>query len=596
MDSEVENIKRRLDIVAVLSKYLPLKKKGRHYTACCPFHGEKTPSFMVSPELQIYKCFGCGKGGDIFTFIEEYEKVDFREALEELAKMAGVTLEKSAQASQADSHRRRLFEINQEVAKFYHYILTQHVLGQPALKYILGRGITLETIKQFKIGFAPKNSLLISNYLAKKNFYHPDLVATGTFGANKYGRPGLYDRFQGRLIFPLMDYRDRIIGFSGRVLPGESAENAKYINSPETEIYHKSHTVYGLNFAKDSIRSQGFVIVVEGEFDMISPFQKGVTNIIAIKGTAFTQEQLELLRRYTDTLILALDSDFAGAASARRSIELADGLGFDIKVLTLDGRYKDPDEAVSADPQFFRQQLTNAIPIWDFLIQSTIAIHDPSSIKGKREVLSIVLPFISKISNLVIRSDYVRKLALEIGSTPESITQEITKLTQPSSVQKFIPSTKNTTPVAPKKLRLEEYLFSLVLVSKNPHKVIKKITTEIPEIFSLTPIHQKIIDLIPVDPIPSADFHLSLPPELMQAFETAYLKAVSYNYDSDHRKMEVNKTISTILEIELKDQIKQVSQDIALLESRGDEVLLSEKEKEYNQLLSRLQKAKTPRP
>lgn len=597
MDSEVENIKRKLDIVAVISKYLPLKKKGRHYTANCPFHGEKTPSFMVSPELQIYKCFGCGKGGDIFNFIEEYEKVEFKEALEELAKLAGVTLEKSAQSSQADSRRHRLFAINQEVAKFYNFILTNHPLGKPALDYVLGRGITLDTVKKFNLGFSPKNSLLISNYLAKKKFSTPDLVSTGSFGTNRYGATGLYDRFQGRLIFPLMDYRDRIIGFSGRVLPGQSADQAKYINSPETDIYHKSHTVYGLNFAKESIRTQGFVIVVEGEFDMISPYQRGVTNIVAIKGTAFTQEQLELLRRYTDSLILGLDSDFAGAASSRRSIEMADNLAFDIKVLTFNGRFKDPDEAISADPEFFKQQLAAAVPIWDYLIESTLALHDPSTIKGKREALAIILPFIAKISNLVIRSDYVRKLALEIGSTPESVSQEIVKLATSSTASKFAsPSTQVPISLPPKKLRLIDYLFSLLLISKKPAKVLARIHDQLPDLFSISPVYQNIISLFPDTDYDSSDFHSTLPAELKTIYETAYLKAQSYNYDSDHRRSEINKTIAAILEIDLKEKLKSVSQEIAVLEIQGQETLLSAKEKEYNLLLSRLQKIKIPRP
>ncbi|MFA6361458.1 MAG: DNA primase, partial [Candidatus Shapirobacteria bacterium] len=335
MDNQVDEIKQKLNIVDVINRYVPLKKRGRNYIACCPFHGEKTPSFTVSEELQIYKCFGCGASGDIFTFLQEFEKIDFREALVELAPLAGIVLQKSEFVSQEESKKKILISINTHVSQFYNYILTTHPLGNIALKYVLKRGITLETIKKFKIGFSPENPQILINFLAKKGFKISDLIATGTFGQSQYNS-SLYDRFQGRLVFPLSDYRGQVLGFSGRILPSTTNPNmAKYINSPETEIYHKSQNLFGLHLAKDIIRTENSVIVTEGEFDMISPFQQGIENIVAIKGTAFTEDQLRLLRRFTDTIILALDSDFAGNNAARKSIELADSMEFDIKVLVL---------------------------------------------------------------------------------------------------------------------------------------------------------------------------------------------------------------------------------------------------------------------
>ncbi|MCL4384170.1 DNA primase [Patescibacteria group bacterium] len=599
MDNQVEEIKRKLDIVNVIGRYIPLKKKGRHYTANCPFHGEKTPSFMVSPELQIYKCFGCGKGGDIFTFVQEFEKVDFKEALEELAKLAGITLVRNDALTASEAHRKKLLEINAEVCRFYHYILTKHPLGQPALKYLTDRGITSEIITKFKIGFAPRDSQVISAYLlSQKKFVLRDLVDTGTFGANRYGRPGVYDRFSGRLTFPLMDYRDRILGFSGRILPPEFQpgkapfDGAKYINSPETELYHKSHLLFGLNFAKDAIRTQGYVIIVEGEFDMISPFAAGVTNIVAIKGTAFTTEQLELLRRYTDTLVLGLDSDFAGNSAARRSIELADSMGFDLKVLSLAPRFKDPDEAVHGDLPFFKKQLENPLPIWDFLINSAVAANDPSTIKGKKLILATVLPFLTKISNSVIRADYIRKLSLEIGSSPESVTQELGKYSAAPAAKLSIPVI--TAPVKPaavptKKLRLIQYLLCLILSSKNPPVVAAKVLATLPDLFKEVPLYQKIIDLLTKEPFDGIEnFHRSLPAEIQPTFQAAYLKGLSYNFTSENRRREIKTTVSSIRIFDLKNQLKNQSQQIALLESRGDEALLSVAEKDYNKTLHQL--------
>ena len=596
MENQVEEIKRKLNIVNVIGSYIPLRKKGRHYTACCPFHGEKTPSFMVSEELQIYKCFGCSKAGDMFSFVEEYEKIDFKEALEELAKMAGVQLVKNTQATTAELQKKKLLEINNEVARFYHFMLISHPLGKSALEYVSNRGITKQSIEQFKIGFAPRDSQYISTYLIDKKKYHlHDLVATGTFGVNRYGKSGVYDRFSGRLTFPLLDYRDRVLGFSGRVLPGADTNQAKYINSPETDLYHKSHLLFGLNFAKDAIREQKYVIIVEGEFDMIAPFQHGVKNIVAIKGTAFTKEQLELLHRYTDTLILALDSDFAGSSAARRSIELADTMGFDIKVLSLGDKFKDPDEAIKADPAFFDQQLKKALPIWDFIIQSTVAGNDPTTIKGKKNILEIVLPFLAKITNAVIKDDYIRKLALEIGSTPESIKQEITHYTSPNT-PKQISTATSPIPLATKKVNQLEYLCSLIFSAKNPHKVSQKLLKDTPDLFQDIPLIQKLIDLLLASSETVELFHQSLPAELKPTFESIYLKGLSYNFTSDQRRVEIVKVITTLKTMAIKDKLKVLSQKIALLENQDDVDLLSTTVLEYNKLLRLLSQVESSGP
>ncbi len=551
---------------------------------------------MVSEELQIYKCFGCSKAGDMFSFVEEYEKIDFKEALEELAKMAGVQLVKNTQATTAELQKKKLLEINNEVARFYHFMLISHPLGKSALEYVSNRGITKQSIEQFKIGFAPRDSQYISTYLIDKKKYHlHDLVATGTFGVNRYGKSGVYDRFSGRLTFPLLDYRDRVLGFSGRVLPGADTNQAKYINSPETDLYHKSHLLFGLNFAKDAIREQKYVIIVEGEFDMIAPFQHGVKNIVAIKGTAFTKEQLELLHRYTDTLILALDSDFAGSSAARRSIELADTMGFDIKVLSLGDKFKDPDEAIKADPAFFDQQLKKALPIWDFIIQSTVAGNDPTTIKGKKNILEIVLPFLAKITNAVIKDDYIRKLALEIGSTPESIKQEITHYTSPNT-PKQISTATSPIPLATKKVNQLEYLCSLIFSAKNPHKVSQKLLKDTPDLFQDIPLIQKLIDLLLASSETVELFHQSLPAELKPTFESIYLKGLSYNFTSDQRRVEIVKVITTLKTMAIKDKLKVLSQKIALLENQDDVDLLSTTVLEYNKLLRLLSQVESSGP
>ena len=590
MDNQVEQIKQKLNIVDVINRYVPLKKRGRNHVACCPFHGEKTPSFTVSEELQIFKCFGCGKSGDIFTFLQEYERIDFREALTELAAQAGIVLKKTEFTSAKDKQKSLLLDINSHLAKFYQYLLLTHPLGQSARDYLANRGLTSNTIKQFSLGFSPENPQLAVNYLTKKGYRIADLIATGTFGQSQYNRR-LYDRFQGRLIFPLSDYRGRILGFSGRLLPTSKNQNSgKYINSPETEIYHKSRHLFGLHLSKDSIRSLNAAIVVEGEFDLISPFQFGITNIVAIKGTAFTEDQLQLLRRYTDTLILALDSDFAGSNAARKSIELADAMEFDIKVLILGDKYKDPDEAVRGDLKFFKSQVSASVPIWDFIIQSQLKLNNPETIKGKKEILAVTLPFLVKIKNSVIRSDYFQKLANEIGSDLEAVIEESKKYAATAS--SATPSTPVTTPDtsptdASKTVKFEDQLLHLIVGAKNPVKLANKLSPQLSR-FQDTRFHTIGQALLTASKFDPQAFTANLPAEIRPIFQSIYLDTTVNSLESRTRLREVKKTVALLDNFYLKDRLKYLSLQIAKYESDPNNPKLAAAETEYNQLLSQL--------
>lgn len=592
MDNQVEEIKRKLDVVNVIGRYLPLKKRGRHFLANCPFHQEKTPSFTVSPELQIFKCFGCGKGGDIFTFIQEFEKVEFPEALEILAKLAGVTLKKSPRFSQQASQNKLLIDINQQMAIFYHHILTSHQMGKPALDYVLKRGISLSTIKTFQLGFSPRNSQFLINFLRKKGYKDTQLIATGTIGRSQYHANQLYDRFSDRLIFPLTDHRDRLVGFSGRILPGAAKNQAKYINSPETALYHKSHMVYGLNLAKTHIRDKNAVIVTEGEFDMISPYQSGVKNIIAIKGTAFTIEQLRLLRRYTDTIILALDADFAGQKAIQTSIKLADDLGFDLRVLSLGDKYKDPDEAIQADPDFFHRQLKKTLPIWDFLIQSSCHHYDINTIKGKKTVLSTVLPFLIKINNSVIRSDYFKKLADAISSTTESVFQEANKYQENGAS-----SSPPLSPIPPSATlshdhRLQHALLTLIFGASNPSKLATTLKKKLKIVTA--PQYKKLVTALQKNKkFTPQKFQQQLPAESKDTFQTLFVQATSVTIEPQRRLFEIEKIIDQIQITRLKDKLSSLSRQISQLESDGKQSSLSKLETRHKSLLSKLSRLQT---
>jgi len=584
VENQVEEIKKKLDIVEVINKFVPLKKRGRHYVACCPFHQEKTPSFVVSPELQIYKCFGCGKAGDVFTFVQEYNRIDFKDALEDLAKMAGIKLVRSTKISGEESIKKRLFEINRETAKFYNYILLKHELGKEALEYIKKRNISEETINKFLIGFAPPDSRLIINYLLKKGYKTEELYKTGSFGKSQYKQGQSYDRFSDRLIFPQIDFRDRIVGFSGRILPSNKNQNlAKYINSPETEIYHKSQMFYGLNLAKESIKKNNLAIIVEGEFDMISPYQAGIENVVAIKGTALTEEQLQLIRRYTETLILGLDSDFAGNKAMIRSIELADKMDFEIKILDLGEKYKDPDEAINKDLDFFKKRLNEAETIWDFILASSVKNYGIDSPRGKKLILATVLPFLAKINNLVIRADYIKKVSQTIDSDEESVAEEFKKYLNQN--KESVSNLKKINKIEEKgdmRERLEERYLILALRLQKPKIAIKLLKWKTLRFIKIGGVIEKITKF------EAKKVAENLDPELLDTFNNLYLKAFEDQNSAEERRKERSKILRQIEELELKDRLKSLSDIIANLEASGDEKEIAKVEANYAQILTKL--------
>jgi DNA primase len=462
--------------------------------------------------------------------------------------------------------------------------LLKHELGREALEYVRKRNISEETIKKFLMGFAPANSQLIINYLVKKDYKIDELIKTGSFGKNQYKPGQIYDRFSERLIFPQIDFRDRVVGFSGRILPNNKNQNlAKYINSPETEIYHKSQMFFGLNLARESIKKNNLAIIVEGEFDMISPFQAGIENVVAIKGTALTEEQLQLIRRYTDTLVLGLDSDYAGNKAMIRSIEVADKMDFEIKVLNLEGKYKDPDEAVNKDIVFFKRKLKEAETIWDFILTSSVNNYGIESPRGKKLVLATVLPFLAKINNLVIRADYLKKVSETIGSSEESVVEEFQKyLNQNKEVGQKLKETNEAKNGDDLREKLEERLMILSLRLKKPKSVISSIEWQ-------TLRFKKIGEIIKKNKKFEAKIIAKkMDPELVDTFNNLYLKAYEQEGSAEERKKERKKIINQIRELELKDKIKSLSGIIANLEASGDDKEIAKVEADYAQTLTKL--------
>ncbi len=431
MENQVEEIKKKLNIVDIVSEHVALKKKGKNHVGLCPFHGEKTGSFMVNEELQIYKCFGCGAGGDVYKFLMEVEGLDFPEALEKLAGKAGVKL--AERKNENRDGKRELLEVHSLATEYYHYLLTKHTAGEMARKYLADRGIGEKLIETFKIGYALPEWDGLSSYLVEKKKYRPEvLVAAGLASA---GRGKIFDRFRGRVMFPLFDISGRVVGFSGRILPAESqsiqagrpnSEEAKYINSPETAIYHKSKMLFGLAIARNEIKKKKRVVIVEGELDMISSFAAGVAETVAIKGSALTSEMMDILSRLTTNLVLALDADAAGEAAMKRSIEEAEKCGLSIKMVEIVGG-KDPDEIARKKPHEWREMVEKAVPIYEFFFNKAIGRWGTDSVESIARIVKEVVPYLAKVENSVIREVWAKKLAERIGVDKQRVYEEIEK-------------------------------------------------------------------------------------------------------------------------------------------------------------------------
>lgn len=422
MADQIAEVKLKTDIVSVIGERIELKKAGRNFKAVCPFHSEKTPSFMVSPELQIYKCFGCQASGDVFAFLEQYEGMEFGEALKYLAEKAGVKLELIK--GRDTGEKEKLININNFTNKFYQYFLHVHPVGKIALDYLLGeRGLKMNTIKEFQLGFSPDNPIALKKFLIeKKGFDAGDIERAGV----GYPKGGYFiDRFRGRVIFPLFDHRGNVVGFAGRILPSApNQDTAKYINTPETPVYHKGSLLYGLNLNKQNIKRKETAIVVEGELDAISSWQAGVKNVIAIKGSALTEDQVRLLSRFAKKAILCLDADVAGDAAARRGVIIAQDQGLEVKVARLKG-YKDPDDAARANPEAFKKSLIEAAGIWDFLIDSVFERFDNKSGEGKAKISREVVPILNLITDKIVQAYYIGVVASKLKVSEDVVREQV---------------------------------------------------------------------------------------------------------------------------------------------------------------------------
>lgn len=581
MADQLDEIKQKIDLVSYIAETIPLKKAGRNFKGLCPFHGEKTPSFVVSPERQIWHCFGCQKGGDVFAFLMQMDNLEFPEALEILAKRAGVKLVRNFQVSENGKLKDKIYQINHLASEFYHYLLLNHQSGKQALDYILGRGVSRKSLETFSLGWAPNMWDGLMKFLTKKGYTigemeqagliirktrHPEFSSGSKILKQvQYDNDQFYDRFRARLMFTLRDQRSNAVGFSGRILEA-NPDQAKYINTSETPVYIKGNVLYGLDVTKEAIKKEDAAIVVEGELDLISSFQAGVSNVVAIKGSALTEGQVQLLKRYTQNLILALDMDSAGLAASRRGIEIADNAGFSIKVVKL-AEGKDPDECARLNPAAWKKAVKEALPVFDYFLDVSLNHFDSKTAEGKKKISDDVLPILTKIQNPIVQAHYLNQLAKVLAVSEEAISKTMQKFVK--SEKTGIVSEDNFSGQALKNLpeRLEEHLLALFLQRDDQNQL--PLILEMQK-FVIGIAVQKILKLLEAGSI--KDF----PAELLSVADQAYLEDLSEILeDSSLYERELEKTIFTIKKNFYQKKIQELAQKMKEAKTEDEEKNLS---------------------
>ena len=565
MVSVADEIKKKVDIVQVISSYIPVKKAGRNFKANCPFHKEKSPSFFISPDRQIWHCFGsCNEGGDVISFVMKMENLTFLEAAQELSKRYGLNISFAQVDDAGLKIKDRFYALNKLAADYYQYILEKTDIGKTAREYLKDRGIKSEIAQKFQLGYAPDSWESLMKYLLKKKYTASELDQVGlTVSSSKSAG---YDRFRGRLVFPIKDSRGNIIAFSGRVLK-EDKDNlgSKYINTPETAIYHKRESLYGIYSAKDAIKKEGCVVLVEGEFDVIAPYQYGIENVVAVKGSAITSDQLLLLKRYCTRLIFALDADATGEEAVKRGTDEAEKLDFEIEVMVLDFA-KDPDEAVRKDLVKFKHALANRVPVYDFILSSLLQKYSADDPFGKKQIADEMVSFISKIQNPIVQSHYIKKTAEKLAVSESSIQRSLYSNKKKYVQPRYVTKQQSMPAKIPREIIIQKYILGLLFQKKNGERLYDMIHEFDPEMFTIQSYKTLFCEFVAFrkkHPARSVDeFSKQLQAELLPVFDELYLFA-SYEEESGYDDF-----TKTVYELQ-RNMYKRLIQELMAKEVEG---------------------------
>src|SRR3989339_2056378 len=586
MNNLNEEIKKKIDIIEFIGSYIVLKKAGRNFKGNCPFHQEKTPSFVISPERQIWHCFGaCGEGGDAIKFLMKWENITFFEALKELAKKTGVKLilNKIGVEDKIWQKKERYIGMNQLASEYFHYILNKTDFGKKANEYFKGRLLNQAIIDKFGLGYSPSSWDSLKLFLKKKKYEEEEMSENGLLVKSERGT--YYDRFRGRLMFPLKDSRGNVLGFSGRILEGNEKE-AKYVNTPETPIYHKRECLFGINLAIEEIKKQKNVFIVEGELDMITPYQHGYSNFVAVKGTALTNKQLKLLKRYTDKITLMMDADAAGLESIKRGIDEAEKFDFEIRVVVIDFA-KDPDEALKKYPDKFKKLITKPIPIYDFLIDTAKKKYPEDTAFAKKKIGEEVLPMIEKITNPIVRTFYVKKIA-EIIEVSENTIENLIFQLKRKKKQLSLNKIKYNKPVEDsRELTIDKYVLSVLFQSEDPNNIYRNVFEILKPEYFLHPSYEKISRLFFEEieknkKVNINQFGQNLSDELQPVFDEIFLFAST---DHNLSNESLDRLINEIKRYSFKREIKKILSEEESPENKKQLIKISQNVREVEKKL-----------
>lgn len=561
MSSAVEQIKARLSIVDVVGSYIKLEKSGGNFKAKCPFHNEKTPSFYVSPGRESYHCFGCDKGGDIISFVEEMENIDFMGALKLLAEKAGITIDSSEKYEK--SEKGRIFSLLNSAIEFYKNELSKN---KEALEYLKKRGLRSDTIAKFKIGYAPNEWRRLYDHLSKLNYTDKEIELAGLSIKTE---KGYYDRFRGRIMFPIFSISGAPVAFSGRIFemqgqaPSKQAQ-AKYINSPQTIVYDKSKALYGIDKAKVSIRQKNECVLVEGQVDLVMSHQSGVENTIAVSGTALTEDHLEIISRIGEKLVMAFDGDAAGLKASGRAINLALSLGMEVRLAVIPNPH-DPADIIMKDPLEWASIIENSKHIVDFFLASLLN-RNLSKDSFSKEVESQVLPYVANIKSKIQQAKFVNKISELLQISEEAVWEAL------KSAKNVVPEVADNKaiqkPVENKDYGLKRRIWSII----NWQKKIKD------PLIDIDKNEKELIEIIGREEFEKLEKNLS-PKRNDLTLEVE----ISFSGSSD-LKGEIKHLLKTLKEDTIKDRINNLWQKIKLAEIGGDRDKVSLLLKEFENL------------
>lgn len=576
-DPVVQEIKDKLNIAEVIGEYLQLRRAGVNYKANCPFHNEKTPSFMVNPERNVWRCFGCNEGGDVFSFVQKYENLSFPDTLVLLADKAGVILPKNQYNHQESSNsegtnKDKLLFINDLTSKFYHESLLRSSTGSLARDYLVGRGITKETIEKWKLGFAPDDWHQLEQFLLKRNISQKDALASGVLMKNETGK--IYDRFRFRLMIPLHDLRGNVVGFTGRALSQD--EPAKYLNSPETPIYNKSKTLFGYHFARKDIRDLDRVVLVEGNMDCISSHQVGVLNVVATSGTALTLDQLQILKKMCTTIVFAFDTDSAGGTATRRGLEMALSVGFDVRIANI-GNAKDPDDLIKENPKSWSKAVENAQSFLDFSFSKIFDIMKGNNSESLRKGAYKHLDLVSLVTDPIIQAQEAQRVAAKLAVPTTSIVEYLKTKTKEKnnyySSERAETVLPNVATVKDGRFLLEERVIALALINSEFADILKKY---------LHAEDFKELAMIAVNIITDTKSDSTMLPQLEFLGEEEYERIKQSVTDQNQIEKIYEGFCKSLKKFSLKDKMSYLSNQISQIEKTGDKEQFEKLKNEFN--------------